>query len=295
MIRISVVAALLAAPAMAQAAPIPPAVAAMIEAAAGDPDKLKIVAEVAKAANPDSVAEIDSRVAAIEADRVKAREEQLAAQGFFEGWAGSGEAGGSISSGNTNTRAVALGLNLSKETRQWKHSLRGFVDFQRQEGATTRERYFAGYEGNYNITPDFYALLTLSYERDPFSGFNSRFAQSLGLGYHLLKGPRFTLDVEAGPALRQTRFTDGVNANTVSARGALNAGWAITDNIQLSQNATLFWEEANTSFQSLTSLTAKINGALSARMSVQFNNESNPPLGRENSDTTSRLTLVYSF
>ncbi len=278
-----------------QAAPIPPAVAAMIEAAAGDADKLQVVADVARMTNPDSVAEIDARIAAIETARAEAREQALASQGFFEGWKGSGEAGAFISTGNTNTQGVALGLNLSKETRSWKHAFRGFVDYQRQEGVTTRERFFGGYEGNYNITPDLYALLTLSYERDRFSGFNSRFAESLGIGYKLLKGPRVRLAMEAGPALRQTRFTDGLNANTFAARGALNAGWKITDGIELTEDASVFYDSTNTSFQSLTALTARINGALSARMSVQFNSESNPPLGRKNTDTTSRVTLVYGF
>jgi len=274
---------------------MPPAVAAMIDAVAGDADKLKVVADVARMTNPDSVTEINERVAAIETAQAQAREEALASQGFFQGWKGSGEAGGFVSTGNTNTQGVALGVNLSKETRLWKHALRGFVDYQRQEGITTRERYFAGYEGNYNITPNLYALLTLSYERDQFSGFNSRFAESLGLGYKVLKGPRVTLALEAGPALRQTRFTNGFNANTFAARGALNAGFKITDTIQITENASVFYDSTNTSFQSLTALTAQISGALSARMSVQFNSESNPPLGRENTDTTSRVTLVYGF
>jgi hypothetical protein len=36
------------------------------------------------------------------------------------------------------------------------------------------------------------------------------------------------------------------------------------------------------------------DGALSARASFPYNSESNPPAGRKNSDTTSRVALVYS-
>ncbi len=113
----------------AQAAPIPDAVAAMIDAAAGDAAHLKVVAGIAKKTNPQSAAEIDARVAGFATAQAKAHEEKLASQGFFEGWSGSGEAGGFISSGNTNTKGIAVGANLVKETRSWKHSLRGFVDF----------------------------------------------------------------------------------------------------------------------------------------------------------------------
>ncbi len=101
-------------------------------------------------------------------------------------------------------------------------ALRGFVDYQRQDGVTTRERYFAGYEGNYNITPNFYALATLAYEKDRFSGFDRRFAESLGLGYKIINTDSVKLDVEGGPALRQTRYTSGINDNAFAARGAGN-------------------------------------------------------------------------
>jgi putative salt-induced outer membrane protein len=279
----------------AQAAPIPDAVAAMIEAAAGDAAQLKIVADIARKTNPASVAEIDAKIAGIEKAQAAAREEKLASQGILDGWSGSGEAGGFISSGNTDTKGVAIGVNVAKETRQWKHSLRGFVDYQRQDGATTRERYFAGYEGNYNITPNLYALLTLSWERDPFSGFNRRFAQSIGIGYKIINSDNVKLSIEGGPALRQTRFTNGIDDNAFAARAAGNFLWKINDGLEFTQSGLLFYDSFNTSTQAISALTAKLSGDLSARASFQFNSESNPPLGRENTDTVTRVTIVYAF
>lgn len=279
----------------AVAAPLPPAVSAMLEAAAGNPDQLKAVADIAKKTNPESVAEIDAQLAAIDKAQAAAREQKLAEQGVLEGWSGSGEAGGFISSGNTDTQGVAIGINVAKETRKWRHALRGFVDYQQQDGVTSRERYFAGYEGNYNITPNFYALLTLSYERDPFSGFDRRFAQSLGLGYKIVNTDTVKLAVEGGPALRQTRFTDGVDSNAFAARVAGTFDWQISSQWQFTQTGLLFYDDFNTSTQAISALTFKLSDALSARASFQFNSESNPPLGRQNTDTTSRLTIVYGF
>lgn len=288
-------AAALASATAAQAAPIPDAVAAMIEAAAGEADQLKVIADIARKTNPQSAAEIDAKIADIEKAQAAAREEKLASQGFLEGWSGSGEAGGFISSGNTDTQGVAIGATVTKETRKWKHTLRGFVDYQRQDDVTTRERYFAGYEGNYNITPNLYALATLSWERDPFSGFDRRFAQSIGLGYKIIDSETVKLSVEGGPALRQTRFTDGVDDNAFAARVAGNFWWKINDGLEFTQSGLLFYDSFNTSTQAISALTAKLSGALSARASFQFNSESNPPLGRENTDTVSRVTIVYSF
>lgn len=284
---------LLASPALAE--PIPAPVAAMIEAAAANPDQLKVVADIARKTNPASAAEIDARVAEINAAAAKAREEKLASQGMLEGWTGNGELGGFISSGNTENRGLAVGVNLTKETRHWKHAFRGIVDYQEDQGVTSRERYFAGYEGNWKFTPRGFAVLALSFEKDRFTGFTSRFTQALGLGYRLVDTPALTIAVDGGPALRQTRFTNGVNQTELAARAALNAKWVISPILSFTETATYYSDQGNSSLLSLSQLTARLNGWLSARMSFQINNESNPPPGRENTDTVTRATLVYNF
>ncbi len=267
----------------------------MIDAAAASPDQLAVVADIAKKTNPGSAAEIDAKVAAINAAAAKAREEKLASQGFFEGWSGQGEAGGFISTGNTQNRGAAVGVSLIKESRQWKHALRGIVDYQEDNGVTSRERYFAGYEGNWKFSSRAYALLALSWEQDRFTGFSSRFTEALGIGYRLVDSPRLKINVDAGPALRQTRFINGVTDNSFAARAGLNANWAISDALGFTQTATYYYDNSNNSLLSLSQLTAKLNSRLSARMSFQYNNESNPPPGRRNSDTVTRATLVYNF
>src|SRR4029453_1718235 len=86
----------------AEAAPLPAAVAEMIEAAANDPEALQTVAKIAKKANPDAVREIDVRVAQARA-RAEARQRREAAdRGFLRGWEGKGEAGINVSTGNTD-------------------------------------------------------------------------------------------------------------------------------------------------------------------------------------------------
>lgn len=279
----------------ARAEPIPPAVERMIEAAAANPEQLRVVADVARKAHPASATEIDARVAAITAAQARAREERLAAQGMLDGWSGQGEAGGFISSGNTENRGIAIGVNLAKETRHWKHALRALVDYQEDQGVTSRERYFAGYEGNWKFSPRGFAVLALSWEKDRFTGFSSRFAEAIGLGYRLVDTRRLTLALDGGPAFRQTRFTTGVVDNSFAARLALNAKWTVGPGVSLTETATYYAEDVNSSLLSLTQLTARLNGRLSARLSFQVNNESNPPPGRENVDTVSRATLVYNF
>ena len=63
----------------------------------------------------------------------------------------------------------------------------------------------------------------MSWERDRFTGFSSRFTQAIGLGYRVVDTPNLTIAVDGGPALRQTRFINGITDNSVAARAGLNA------------------------------------------------------------------------
>ena len=296
--QLTIVTALLALALMAtplQAEPIPDAVAAMIDAVADDPEQLRIVANAARKTNPAAITEIDTKVATIARLRTEQTEAELAAQGTLDGWTGSGEVGAFASSGNTSNSGVAIAARVTKRGVNWRHTARAAVDYQREAGLTSKERYFAAYEGNRTISPTAYALVSTTYERDRFSGFDHRLSQSVGIGYKVVDNAAVRIAFEGGPALRETWFTNGVDNITVAARAATDMRWSVTPRWTLTNNSAVYYDDFNVSLQSLTAATGKLGGSLSARASIQYNSESNPPIGRRKADTTSRLTLVYEF
>ena len=295
--------AALAAPAVAAAEPIPAGVASMIEAAAKDPAKLKVVADIAKQTNPASAAEIDARVAEINAAAEAARIEKLSSQTFLEGWTGQGEAGGFVSTGNAEESGLALGLGLKKESLKWRHRVDAIADYRETEGVKTKERYFAGYEGNYKITDRLYAVGALSWEKDVFAGIDRRFAESLGVGYRVIDQKTLHLDVDASVAARQTEYVrpqvsipeKDYSESTIGGRLGGRLVWDINENTSLSEVAVAYIDSRSNTLESTTALTTRLSGSLAARFSFNIRNESDPPLGREQTDTTTRASLVYSF
>lgn len=295
--------AALAAPAVAAADPIPAGVASMIEAAAKDPAKLKVVADIAKQTNPASAAEIDARVAEINAAAEAARIEKLSSQTFLEGWTGQGEAGGFVSTGNAEESGLALGLGLKKESLKWRHRVDAIADYRETEGVKTKERYFAGYEGNYKITDRLYAVGALSWEKDVFAGIDRRFAESLGIGYRVIDQKTLHLDVDASVAARQTEYVrpqvsipgKDYSESTIGGRLGGRLVWDINENTSLSEVAVAYIDSRSNTLESTTALTTRLSGSLAARLSFNIRNESDPPLGREQTDTTTRVSLVYSF
>lgn len=279
----------------ALAAPIPGPVEAMIDAAASDPVKLKVVSDVAKQTNPDSVAEIDAKLAGLKAEAEARRVAKLSNQGLLEGWSGQGQAGGFISSGNTEETGLVLGMDLKKESLSWRHRINALVDYKTSNSIQTRERYFVGYEGDYKINDRLYTNLLLSWEKDPFAGFEHRFSESVGLGYSLIKTPTMKLDVDAGLAARQTRLVIGGDENSYGGRAGARYEWKLTPTTIFSEVASGYFDDSGNTLESTTAITTKLSGALSGRASFNVRYESDPPPARETTDTTTRFSLVYSF
>ena len=246
----------LGAPTAALAEPIPAGVAAMIEAASKDPANLKVVADIAKQTNPGSAAEIDARLGEIAAAAEAARVESLSSQTFFEGWTGEGEAGGFISTGNAEETGLAVGLGLKKESLKWRHRVDGIVDYRSTEGTTTKE----------------------AFKLD-------------------------TQDVDASVAARQVEYVQPIAAfpgqdlseSTIGGRLGGRLVWEINETTSLSEVVVAYFDSQSNTIESTTALTTRLSGALAARASFNIRTESDPPLGREQTDTTTRAALVYSF
>jgi putative salt-induced outer membrane protein len=279
----------------AAATPLPPGVAAMIAAAASDPATLKTVVTVAKKANPTSTAEIDAQVASLSAKAEVAKAQRLATQSFYEGWDGKGQIGLYSHTGNTDDGGIAVGVNLDRDGLRWRHIITLLADYQQENGKATKEKYSAGYEGDYKVTKRFYAYGVLYGEQDIFASIQSRFSESLGVGYRFIDRKTMTLGLEAGPAIRQTAYIGAPSLDTVDVRLAGDFSWTFWDNTTFTQTAWTYVEHRNPTLTASTAVTTRLQKGVSARASFDVTHEGDPAPGREKTDTTSRLTLVFSF
>ncbi len=283
---------LAASPAAAQLAP---SVKAIVEAAArtGDAAKIDAVVGIAKETNKGAEGEIDAIVAAIAAEQAAAREAKLADAGLLDNWSGQGELGASLATGNSDTKTFAAGLALQKDGLNVRHKLNAAADIQKSNGITSQERILAGYQLDWKFSDRAYAFGRFEYERNRQAGINRRFVESVGIGYKLIDSPAVKWSVEGGPALRQTRFVD-YSENSFAVRGGSNFLWKLSDSTDFTNDTALFIEGSG-SLTNTTALTARIFGALSARVAFNITWEEEPPIGLEKIDTLTRFTLVYAF
>ncbi|MBO9713777.1 YdiY family protein [Sphingomonas sp.] len=276
---------------------IPPQIKAMLDAAmaSGNEGDVATIVKYAKSAAPDSANDIARIAGDWRETRRRQAEKRLREASFVALIKGRAEFGGYITTGNSNNIGLTASIELKREALEWRHKLRLQADYQRSLGVTTRERYLAAYEPNWKFDDRGYIYGAAQFESDRFLGFNQRYSVSAGAGYSALRTPRTKLDLELGPAYRETSFTDQHTEANVAARGSIDFGWKLTKGISLTQNASAYLQSANSTVSSKSAVLARVIGPLSAQLSYTLQYESMPPVGRKTTDTTSRAALVVDF
>lgn len=279
------------------AAMIPESIRAMLDAAleSGNDGDVGVIVRYARAADPVSGDAVLAIAQKWRADRTAAREQVIRQASFLNLWKGRGELGGFITTGNSNTAGGSAVLDAEREGLQWRHKFRSRIDYQESLNITTRERYLIGYEPNFKFDDRAYAYGQGQYESDRFLGYTNRLTLSSGFGYSAIKAARMQLDLEVGPGYRYTAFTNETNQSSLVARGSLDFRWQFVPGLSMQQQASTYLERFNSTISSTTSLNAKLLGPLSAQISYNVQFESAPPAGRQNTDTVSRASLVYTF
>lgn len=272
--------------------------------ASGKDRDVETVGKLAKAASPEDAAEIDQLLADYRARRERekaaaaaAARTKLANAKFWQNWKGEGQIGAMFSSGNTDAAGINLGVALKRQGLNWDQRFLARTDYQRTNGRKSTERYLVEYEPQVRLGERAFVFGLGRWERDFKLGFTARWNTSAGLGYKLFDDKDLSLSVKAGPAWRETVYRPGrgQDESELTGLGGLDFGWQMSPTVKLTQVASTTVSERNVTAASQTALNAKINGALSARMTYAAEVDSNPPPGVEKLDTQTRFTLVYGF
>jgi len=269
---------------------LPPSFIELIREAT--PEERTTIENVAKRLYPKQRKAIDDVIDKVE----KEDETSVGKSTFVKGWTGEVAIGGNISSGNTNEWNFSSTMNIKREGPRWEHRAEADIDLREADGNRTEERLSLAYRArrDFDKSP-FFAFGSFRYERDRFQGIGRRFTESVGGGYEIIDKDHLDWDIYAGPALRQTDFSDGTAENKLAAFLATDFKWEISDTVTLREYFGAVLDSRNKSIKSTTSLTTNVYGRLSARLDLTIENETNPPQGKENTDIFSRISLAYDF
>lgn len=216
-----------------------------------------------------------------------------------------GEFGLIFTTGNTETTSVSAGLNAKQELEQWSNEylIEGLYKQDQVTDAngedvdqTTAQKFFASAQGNYKLeNPNNRIFVFGSYEDDRFSNFKYQSTVAAGWNQKVWEDDTSSFDYSIGPGYSFAETQDGEDADSAILRGAFNYTWLISETSKFTQTFSTEIGSDNTKSRAESALTATISGALSMKLSVKLDHNTDVADGLDNLDTETAVTLVYSF
>jgi putative salt-induced outer membrane protein len=210
-------------------------------------------------------------------------------------------------SGNTDTSSFGLDYKGNRKPTPW--GLDFLASFTRADdnGVVTAEQYFAGVRGLRQLNDRWSLFAGLSWARDPFSGFDNRYIAEAGAEFLAVKTEKHTLSFDAGLTwtsedqilyddVLMQEFTESVD--WFGGVAGLKWDWAFSKSASLSQRLLFypnFDDTTNWRLGSDTAVTASLTKLLALQFSylVRYRNE---PIGdNEETDTTTKVSVVLNF
>ncbi len=296
-----------AAETLQQATDIPDIPQALLNAAyeTEDPEEIAAVAKAVKAVFPDYAAAIERQSAAQIAmfsptpetkEETEPQDEAIGGVFAVKPWDGKIQAGASFASGNSDNVAAGLSIDAARTAGPWVHNVKAYVDIAEADGVTSQERWGASYKLDYAFSERTYVYGRFSYDQDEFSGFDYRLFAGAGLGHFFFKSEPFKLKLEGGPGYRYSpiELSDAIEEE-VALFAASEADWVVREGVIFEQDVNVTWTSPTTTLQSISALRTELTDAISTAISFEYRYETNPPAGRQNTDTIARASLVYGF
>ena len=206
-----------------------------------------------------------------------------------------GEFGLISTSGNTDNTSVKAKLSASQELDKWSNDFLAEGLYTESDDSTTANQYFISGQGNYKLeNPDHRLYIFGSYKNDKLSSYNYQSTISAGWNEKLWDNGTTSFEYSVGPGYSFAE-TDDENLDSAVLRGALAFAWKVTDTATFNQSLSTEIGEDNTKSNSETSLSAKINDAMSLKFSLTLDHNTYVSEGTDKLDSQVAATVVYAF
>jgi len=210
-------------------------------------------------------------------------------------WSGTATLGYLATSGNTENTSINTGFELGYTYEKWFHKLTAKAVNSSQQEETTAEAYQAGWKSEYSFSDSAFAFGRVDWRKDRFSGYARQLSATVGAGYRFIDTEAHTLNGELGAGLREQETQDGFDEDDTVIRGGLNYVWRLSETAQFQQDLAIETGETNTYLESVTAIKATLIGEVALVASYTIKSNSDVPVGTEETDTFTALSLEYGW
>jgi len=211
-------------------------------------------------------------------------------------WKASAELGFVSTTGNTETETLNAKAKASTDREQWRHAIEATALNSSDATSTTAQKFTLSGKSDYKLEGGKNFIFgTVAYENEKFSGYEYRVTEAIGYGRRIIEDDSHTLDLEIGPGARQSKLDNGDTESEGLIRAAAIFDWTISKTSKFGEELIVEAGEDVTVTKSVTSLSSQIEGNLSMKVTFTYKNTSDVPVGVDDTDTETAVTLVYDF
>jgi putative salt-induced outer membrane protein len=211
-------------------------------------------------------------------------------------WSGKIRLGGAADFGRTERQTLALGFEARNEHDRWRHDIDADIDFIRNDADTLQRDIEASAQSRYTFNTRWFSFGRLKYEDERPSPFRFRTTEIVGLGYRVIDRDNLTLDIQAGPGLRQTEIAASneiINEGIALLASELSA--RLSDTARFTNDNELTVGTERTTLESKAAIAISVIWSIETELSVSLKHDTNLPGEEANTDVKTAIALVYGF
>jgi len=209
---------------------------------------------------------------------------------------GSAALGYLSTSGNTEATNLNSSLKVAWDLDgPWKHDWTALAIRASTDDVTTAEAYAAGYKATRDFSATSYLLFSGDWRQDEFSGYDRQVTETVGYGHRFLDTPRHMLAIEGGAGAKQSELSTGEELDEAIVRGGLDYLLTISESSQFNQKFLIEQGDDNRYTESTSALKTRIVGNLALVFSYVIKNNSDVPVGIQETDRFTALSIEYGF
>lgn len=257
---------------------------------------------VVSTANQGSVPEPKSSVTVMRSDHEQAAYEKSLHPGLLDAWSGGANVGFALTRGNSQTKNLALAFTADRKTMHdhiglYANTVYATNDAPGAVPGTTANAVQGGIRYDRDLTERIFGFVSADFQTDQLQSLNLRSVLGGGLGYHVIKNDRTTLDLLAGINYTRENY-DAFSRNFAAAtlgqelNQKLGASTVLTEKLYFFPDLSDTGEYRGTfNFGTVTKI-SKWLGWQNAFGDIYV---TNPPAGKKQNDIIFTTGLNVSF
>ncbi|HEX4024729.1 MAG TPA: DUF481 domain-containing protein [Steroidobacteraceae bacterium] len=228
---------------------------------------------------------------------------------MIPGWAGKGEVGYVMSTGNVDASNADAKLDFAHASGPWKDTLHLEALYSKSASVVSGERWAGLFQSNYQLTQPMFVFGALHYTDDKFSGFVYQGSVTAGAGYNFLASSTNKLSGQIGVGYRSLRpeslvkdaagnviyrvpgttSENAVGTAEVDYEHDFNASTKLTEKMLTESGSD------NTLLENDLAVQVQMSRRLALSVAYTIHDNSAPPVGVKKLDTLTTLNLVFQL